>query len=74
MTNRYEPGDILHHPGIDGIEFYCLVMDVETVSNCIINGNYEHPRIYTLLCMDDGEVYRINTLNIDCSVYYRKVA
>lgn len=73
MSHRYNPGDILHHPGIDGNEFYCMVSDVEIISSCIKNGKYDHRRIYTLISMDDGETYRINTSNIDCSVYYKKV-
>lgn len=74
MTPRYEPGDILHHPGIEGSEFYCLVMDIEIISSFIKNGKNNHRRIYTLLGMDDGEIYRINTENIDCSAYYKKIA
>jgi hypothetical protein len=74
MTPRYEPGDILYHQGSGFGEFYCLVMDIEYKTRPDASGRKWPFDVYILLGMDDGETYKISTQNIDCSVYYKKVA
>lgn len=74
MSHKYNVGDMLYHPSFDGNEFYCLVSNVEILSSSIKNGKYNHHKFYTLLSLNNGETYRIDTSNIDLSVYYKKVA
>lgn len=74
MKPRYEPGDILFHQGSGFGEFYTLVMDIEHKTRPDARGRKWPFDVYILLGMDDGETYKISTQNIDCSVYYKKVA